>query len=266
MSYLNEYDGIPTSNDAARIALVNRWIATEARPFFAELRERRPIFQTPACTLVTRYRDVISVLSRDDIFTVQSLALKMDPAVGPVMQARDRQTLNWRHKSIMRTMIPMEDVPKIRHMVASIVSPILEKATLTGRLEAVNELGRAVPYRLCGDYFGFPFHRRIVARPPCSRFARVHPAGLWVNSSIHRRMRRQCEPCQYTRRQPGHCRNSSYRSAARRGIRRRTSVGSVGPSSVLQAMHRVNGSSAPARSNRSRISATWRRLSVARTQ
>ena len=156
MSYLNEYDRIPPSDSAARAALVDRWIATEPRPFFAELREKRPIFHTPACTLVTRYRDVISVLSRDDIFTVRPLCPKMEPAVGPTMLARDRQPLNWRHKSIMRSMIPMEDVPRVRQIVASIASSILEKAKLTGRIEAVDELGRAVPYRLCGDYFGFP--------------------------------------------------------------------------------------------------------------
>jgi cytochrome P450 len=156
VSYLNQYDSIPPADAAHRVALVNGWIATDTRGLYAELRERRPIFQTPAYTMVTRYRDVIDVLSRDDVFTVRLYAVQMDPSVGPTMLARDRQALNWRHKSIMRSVMPMEDMPAVRATAARIANEILDKAAPTGQLECVNDLGRAVPYRLCGEYFGFP--------------------------------------------------------------------------------------------------------------
>ena len=156
MSYLNQYDAIPPADAAGRVGLVTRWIRTDTRPFFAELRDCRPIFQTPAYTMVTRYRDVVDILSRDDIFTVQPYALRMDPTVGPTMLARDRQPLNWRHKSIMRSMMPMEDMPSIRDTVGAIVEDILNQTQPTGRLDVINGLGRAVPCRVCGEYFGFP--------------------------------------------------------------------------------------------------------------
>jgi len=156
MSYLQQYDSIPAADARSRVGLVNGWIRTDTRAFFAELRERRPIFRTPAYTLVTRYRDVIDILIRDDLFTVRPYAPKMDPVVGPFMLGRDRQPLNWRHKSVMSSMMPMEDLPDVRALIGRIADKILDEAVPTGRLDAVKNLGRTVPVRMCGEYFGFP--------------------------------------------------------------------------------------------------------------
>lgn len=156
MSYLKEYDAIPPANVRARLALTTGWIRTDTRPFFAELRERRPIFSTPAYTFVTRYRDVIEVLDRDDVYTVQIYAAKMDPSVGPTMLARDRQPLNWRHKSIMRTMMPREESPRVRGIIADIAQSVLSNVKPGGRLELINDLARYVPYQVVSRYFGFP--------------------------------------------------------------------------------------------------------------
>jgi hypothetical protein len=51
MSYLEQYDRIPPDRPRDRVALVNGWIRGDWRAFFAELRERRPVFQTPAYTM-----------------------------------------------------------------------------------------------------------------------------------------------------------------------------------------------------------------------
>src|SRR3712207_7769266 len=52
----------------------SRWIRTDWRPFFAELRRDRPILATPSFTLVSRFEDVTEVLSRERDFSVRLYA------------------------------------------------------------------------------------------------------------------------------------------------------------------------------------------------
>ena len=157
MSYLDRLDAIPPERAAERSALAGRWIRTEWRPFFAELRERRPILQTPAFTMVTRYPDVIEVLAHEEVFTVKLYQSKMDPVVGgPFMLARDNTVVNWREKGIMQAMLQREDLPAVRAMAGKLADEALDRNAAQGTIEAVGELGRYVPVRLCGDYFGFP--------------------------------------------------------------------------------------------------------------
>lgn len=156
-SYLEQYDRIPADRPQEKVGLVSRWIRTDWRPFFQELREARPIFRTPAFTLVTRFPDVREVLERNEVFTVRLYAPKMDPVVdGPFMLARDNTPVNWREKSIMKAMLLPEDLPAVRAMAGKLADAALDRAAREGRIEVVNGLGRLVPIRICGDYFGFP--------------------------------------------------------------------------------------------------------------
>jgi cytochrome P450 len=157
MSYLEQYDSIPMDRAAEKIQLVNRWIRTDWRPFFKELRENRPIFITPKFVLVTLFHDVQEVLSRENVFSVRLYAPKMDPVVGgPFMLARDNTETNWREKGIMQAMLQREDLPAVRKMSGEIAKASLDKWAETGKIEVVSQLGRYVPIRVCGDYFGFP--------------------------------------------------------------------------------------------------------------
>lgn len=156
VSYLSEYNRVPPDREDERVALVNQWIRKEWRTFFRELRESMPIFQTPKLTLVTRYRDVVDVLSRPDVFSVRLYARSMDPVVGPFMLARDNTSANWRDKSIMRTMLSWEDLPRVRQIAAQLADDVLARQASAGRVEVVSQLGRLVPVRICGAYFGFP--------------------------------------------------------------------------------------------------------------
>lgn len=155
MSYLEQYDA--QTDDEARTKLVSRWIRTDWRPFFLELREKRPIFVTPGFTLVTRFPDVTEVMSREKIFTVKLYASRMDPVVdGPIMLSRDQTPINWREKGIMQAMLKPEDLERVRRLAGEIADEALDAAASEGRIELVNKLGRYVPIRICGEYFGFP--------------------------------------------------------------------------------------------------------------
>lgn len=157
MSYLERYDRLGDDQAEAKAALVARWIRTEWRPFFRELRERRPIFRTPAFTLVTRFSDVTEVLSRERIFSVRLYQPRIDPVVGgPFMLSRDDTPINWREKGIMQAVLRPEDLPEVRRMAGAFADEALDAACADGRIEAVSRLGRYVPIRICDAYFGFP--------------------------------------------------------------------------------------------------------------
>jgi cytochrome P450 len=157
MTYLEQYDALD-GRPQDQVALVARWLRTDDwRPFFAELRARRPILRTAAFTLVARYDDVMEVLSRPRDFSVRLNAPKMDPVVGgPFMLARDETPVNWREKGIMQAVLRPEDLPTVRALAAEHADESLDAAEPTGRIEAVSRLGRYVPIRICGAYFGFP--------------------------------------------------------------------------------------------------------------
>ena len=86
MSFLDKFDGV--ADPAGRMTLFFGALRTDWRSLFAELRESRPILDLPAMAVVTRWADVVDLLSRSETFRV-TYAPHMDPSVGPFMLARD---------------------------------------------------------------------------------------------------------------------------------------------------------------------------------
>ncbi|ACK66447.1 cytochrome P450 [Rippkaea orientalis PCC 8801] len=155
-SYLERYDAIPADNVAEKAKLVGRAMATDSRNFFKELRANRPIFITPKFVLVTLFPDVQEVFSRPEVFSVRLYAPKMDPNHGPAMLSRDNTVYNWREKSIMKTMLDWEDLPRIKQAAGEVAKAALDKFAPTKKIETVNELAKWVLVRMSGDYYGFP--------------------------------------------------------------------------------------------------------------
>ena len=153
MSLLAQYDAVPPADVKMRLKLVSHWIRSAPRPFFAELRERRPIFRTPAFTLLTRYRDVLDVLHQPGSFSVRLYGMKLDKAMGPFMLGRDNQEQNYRDKSIMRLVMPYSDLPRVRRMIRRVTQALLP-STLK-EVDLVATITRQVPVTLCDEYFGF---------------------------------------------------------------------------------------------------------------
>lgn len=153
MTYLEQYDGLK-DDQAAQNELVSRWLRTEWRPFFRELREQRPVLRAPGFTLVSRFADVNEVLSRQRVFTVAPYAPRMDPAVdGPFMLSRDDTPTNWREKGIMQAMLRPEDLPAVRDLAGRFADEALDETA--GRIDVVDQLGRYVPVRICQEHFGY---------------------------------------------------------------------------------------------------------------
>ena len=155
MGFLDTYDD--TADPSARMALFYGALRADWRALFAELRETRPVLELPAMTVVTRWADVVDVLSRNETFRV-TYAPHMDSSVGPFMLARDGAVQNWRDKSAMRTLLRWDDLPAIRAKAGEVASAALRAATpgTGGVLDVVAIVSRLVPLRTVQSGFGFP--------------------------------------------------------------------------------------------------------------
>jgi cytochrome P450 len=155
MSFLGSFDS--TVDPAARMALFEGALRADWRALFAELRETRPVLDLPVMTVVSRWADVVDVLSRNETFRV-TYAPHMDPSVGPFMLARDGEVQNWRDKSAMRTLLRWDDLPAIRKTAGEVASAALAAATqgASGAFDVVTTVSRLVPLNIVKRCFGFP--------------------------------------------------------------------------------------------------------------
>jgi cytochrome P450 len=149
--YLKEYDAAP---DGKKYLLAREWMLKEPLPFFKQLRMDRPILVTPECTLVSRYSDLTDIMQMPKTFTVDLYKPKMgvtDTEVGYLM-AHDDDALHYREKSLMQGLLNMDDLPRIRALVAKVGRKLLDDAG--GQIEIVNDYCRMVPAHLVQKYFG----------------------------------------------------------------------------------------------------------------
>ena len=145
-SYLQRFDATP---EAQRWPLVRGWSFGEPLPFFAELRQQRPVLVMPQLTLAARFDDCTEILRRHDVFSVALYK----PKQGDYWMDEDDTAVHWREKSIMRSILDFDDIPAIRTYVAEKAAKLL--AAAGGSIEAVAGLTRAVPIALVQDWFGF---------------------------------------------------------------------------------------------------------------
>lgn len=145
-SYLEQIEQTPLEQ---RWPLVHKWMDEESFAFYEELREFRPVLELPELTIVTRFSDCSSVLRQYDVFSVALYK----PKQGNFWMSQDDTPVHWREKSIMRSVLDLEQLADIRNYVAEKASSLLQSAQ--GTIEAVNGLCRAVPIALVQDQFGF---------------------------------------------------------------------------------------------------------------
>ncbi|MFI6928153.1 cytochrome P450 [Nonomuraea spiralis] len=155
--YLERYDDALAKDPMSAFGLVREWMRTDWRSLFAELRERRPVFVTPAFTVVTRFADVTEVLSHEQVFSVRAFGPRLDAALGaPFMLGRDATPMNWREKGLMQFVLDPRDAADVRELTGRLADELLDAARPGGRLEAVHGLFRPVALGVCARYFGVP--------------------------------------------------------------------------------------------------------------
>jgi cytochrome P450 len=144
-SYLERLDATPV---AQRWPLVRGWMQQEPHPFFAEVREHRPVIVLPELTLVFRHADCQLVLRRHDDFCVDLYK----PKQGDYFMAQDDTAAHWREKSIMKAVLDFEQIPEIRNWVGERTANLL--ADGKGSIDLPKALTRRVPVDMVQEFFG----------------------------------------------------------------------------------------------------------------
>ena len=163
-SFLEAYDALaktgqdPHQIAAAQIGLFQEWVALRPLELFAELRAKRPIFETPGPLVVTRYHDVIEVIDLDEIFSVESygIGLRRNNEGPNFLLGMDNGPEFEKELAIGRLAIRRDDLPYIRRIVQGIAESLLERARPAGQLEVANQYARLAPTLMVAEYFGVP--------------------------------------------------------------------------------------------------------------
>lgn len=157
MTFLEQYDGFESNggDPITKAQFLRTWLAEKPKELFDELRERRPIFESPLGIIITKYTDVLEVLARDQFFSVRLYAPKIERIGGPFIIGMENTPQYERDISILRLAIRREDLPIIRSIIADCVDQLIQAALPQGKIDLVN-VSRVVPTRLIKHYFGVP--------------------------------------------------------------------------------------------------------------
>lgn len=143
---------------ASRLDVAREWLTARPEALFDELRAHAPTLSLGALVFVTRFDDVLDVLTRDDVFSVAPYGAAMTrinrgtPFLlglddGPVY----REQLAWLHAAF-----PRDDAARVRDVAAAWSDEIVVRASAAGRLDLADGFGRLVASRLVGEYVGVP--------------------------------------------------------------------------------------------------------------
>ena len=155
MPFLDELSA-REGDSAAQLTLTRTWLATRPRELFDELRPARPILALSGLIVVTRYADVIEVLSRDRDFGVPQYAQKMHRAAGDFFLGMEDGPQYEHEVSIMRLASSRDDLPRLERAIGAWAEECVAENARAGRLDVVGDLSRRVPGRLVAEYFGVP--------------------------------------------------------------------------------------------------------------
>lgn len=168
--FFEEADGFSVASFLGQhdVATFFSWSLKNPIPLFERLRREKPIYSINPImgskkhiddgvktdtVILSLNEDVREVLSNNKVFTTRFYRHKMDQSVGKFMLAHDDDKVN-KEKPWMRSMLKMEDLPKIREMVKKHTQKAIAESNVNGRIEVVNALARKVPLEIIQDYFG----------------------------------------------------------------------------------------------------------------
>ncbi|MFF0946522.1 cytochrome P450 [Rhizobium leguminosarum] len=152
MEFLAEFDAAQEAE--TKIGVVVKWLRSDWRTMYAELRTSRPVLKTPAFTMVTRATDVLDVLSQPTLYSVRANQRTMGPSVGPFMLAHDETEINWEEKGLLRALLRWDDLPRVRQLARDVATAALSEAE-DSSVDVVPAIARRVPLRIVQNIFGF---------------------------------------------------------------------------------------------------------------
>jgi cytochrome P450 len=148
--------GSPEEIASKQFQFIMEQIRGDALPFFKELRDDRPVLQSPMATLVAQFRDVEEILHREEIFSVSPYLPRMMGVIGPFVLSQDITPRYDHDTSVMHLVVRREDLPRVKDIVSRRAAEIVGQLFPGGGpADIVQTLTRKVPVRLADEYFGF---------------------------------------------------------------------------------------------------------------
>jgi cytochrome P450 len=153
--------GGQTLTDAPRLTrqllyLRRARLAQDPQEFFALLREVRPVFVRAGMAVVTRYPDVVEVLTHDADFSVEGYAGPMNDITGDFILGLDQGPEYERSVSLLRLAFRRPDVASITELATRAAADCIAAARPSGSIDIVRDLTNRVPARIVAQYLGAP--------------------------------------------------------------------------------------------------------------
>jgi cytochrome P450 len=137
-------------------AKLTEHVLAHPQPLFELLRTVKPVLHVHDIAIVTRYPDVVEVLTNDDAFGVAPYDEKMQALVGNFILGLDNTPEYERDVSILRLAAPRSDLPAMVSFVSQTADELVAEAVARDGHVDVADLAKRVPARLIGHWFGAP--------------------------------------------------------------------------------------------------------------
>ena len=138
------------------LGLLQVRLAREPQPVFALLREVRPVFVRDGMAIVTRFPDVVEVLSHDAEFSVAGYDDPMREVTGDFILGLDQGPEYERAVSLLRLAFRQSDVPAVADIAGEAAARCVSEAAGNGAIDVVRDLTDRVPAALVARYLGVP--------------------------------------------------------------------------------------------------------------
>lgn len=139
-----------------QLGLLTERLTQHPQVVFALLREVRPVFIKGDLAIVTRFDDVVEILTHDDEFSVVGYSGPMREITGDFILGLDPGPHYERDVSLLRLAFRQSDVPEIRELAARTAAECLATAAPNGKIDAVRDLTDRVPAAIVDAYLGAP--------------------------------------------------------------------------------------------------------------
>lgn len=157
------------------------------RTAFSLLRRTRPVAIFGKTAIVTRYKDVMDVLVRENDFTVYEIdGWKMDRMGNIFVLGMDASPQTTLDRNMLKQVIKREDLDTIRVLIKKIAGELIAEASVDGKIDVVNGYARLASVRIVAQYFGVPADEKTMMHWQRSIFSEAF-ANLTDNKAVRER-------------------------------------------------------------------------------
>jgi cytochrome P450 len=141
---------------AGATALIQDRLQQHPAKVFAVLRDVRPVFVHDGMAVVTRFPDVVEVLTHDREFTVDAYTEPMNEITGDFILGLNDGPHYERDVSLLRLAFRQADVTGITDLVNAEAARLVDAARPLGRIDIVKDVCDRVPAKVVESYLGAP--------------------------------------------------------------------------------------------------------------